>query len=119
MRRPLIIGGILAAIAGLWLAARGRHGVDLPGSNPALPPAVLPPAPREVDDRIGHNGIFAALGRGTYRARRWLPFAGLAVVIGLNVWSASAVGRLSQGGWQVPGSEAARAEALFADRFGE
>jgi len=119
MRRPLIIGGILAAIAGLWLAARGRHGVDLPGSNPALPPAVLPPAPREVDDRIGHNGIFAALGRGTYRARRWLPIVGLAVVIGLNVWSATAAGRLSQGGWQVPGSEAARAEALFADRFGE
>jgi RND superfamily putative drug exporter len=44
---------------------------------------------------------------------------GLALVIGLNVWAANAGSRLSQGGWQVPGSEAARAEALFADRFGE
>ena len=35
------------------------------------------------------------------------------------MWAATAGGRLSQGGWQVPGSEAARAEALFADRFGE
>jgi uncharacterized membrane protein YdfJ with MMPL/SSD domain len=72
-----------------------------------------------VDDRIAHNGIFAALGRFTYRGRRWIPLVGLALVIGLNVWAATAGGRLSQGGWQVPGSEAARAEALFADRFGE
>jgi uncharacterized membrane protein YdfJ with MMPL/SSD domain len=116
MRRPLIVGGILAALAGLWLAVRGgRDATNLPDS---FPPA-LPPAPREVDDRIGHNGIFAALGRATYRWRRWLPIAGLAVVIGLNVWAANAAGRLSQGGWQVPGSEGARAEALFADRFGE
>ena len=71
------------------------------------------------DDRIAHNGIFAALGRFTYRGRRWIPLVGLALVIGLNVWAATAGGRLSQGGWQVPGSEAARAEALFADRFGE
>jgi len=72
-----------------------------------------------VDDRIAHNGIFAALGRFTYRGRRWIPLVGLALVIGLNVWATTAGGRLSQGGWQVPGSEAARAEALFADRFGE
>src|SRR5688500_18992367 len=97
----------------------GRDGVNLPEAFPAVQPPALPPAPREADDRIAHNGIFAALGRGTYRARRWLPFAGLAIVIGLNVWAATAGGRLSQGGWQVPGSEAARAEALFADRFGE
>ncbi|MCA1572635.1 MAG: MMPL family transporter [Chloroflexi bacterium] len=120
MRRPLIVAGILAAIAGLWLAARnGRDGADLPGAYPALSPPALPPSKREVDGRIGHNGIFAALGRATYRARRWLPFAGLAIVVGLNIWAASAGGRLSQGGWQVPGSEAERAEALFADRFGE
>jgi uncharacterized membrane protein YdfJ with MMPL/SSD domain len=72
-----------------------------------------------VDDRIAHNGIFAALGRFTYRGRRWIPLVGLALVIGLNVWATTAGGRLSQGGWQVPGSEAARAEELFADRFGE
>jgi RND superfamily putative drug exporter len=75
--------------------------------------------PSTIDDRIAHNGIFAALGRATYRGRRWMPVVGLALVIGLNVWATTAGGRLSQGGWLVPGSEAARAEALFADRFGE
>jgi RND superfamily putative drug exporter len=70
-------------------------------------------------ERIAHNGLFAALGRGVYRGRRWIPVVGLAAVIGLQAWAATAGGRLSQGGWQVPGSEAARAEALFADRFGE
>ena len=116
MKRPLIVGGVLAAIAGLWLARRGpRRPVGVPDSYPALDPAVQP----AIDDRIGHNGIFAALGRGTYRARRWLPIVGIALVIGLNVWGVMAGGRLSQGGWQVPGSEAAEAEALLADRYGE
>ncbi len=116
MKRPLIVGGMLAAIAGLWLARRGpRPPVAVPVSYPALDPAVRP----VIDDRIAHNGIFAALGRGTYRARRWLPILGLALVIGINVWGAMAGGALSQGGWQVPGSEAAEAEALLADRYGE
>ncbi|MDQ2673756.1 MAG: MMPL family transporter, partial [Chloroflexota bacterium] len=39
--------------------------------------------------------------------------------IGLNAWAATSGGRLSQGGWQISGSEAARGEALLADRFGE
>ena len=43
----------------------------------------------------------------------------LALVIGLNVWAATAGATLSQGGWQIDGSDAARAEALVADRFGE
>ncbi|MGI8658355.1 MAG: MMPL family transporter [Candidatus Limnocylindria bacterium] len=118
MRRPLIIGGVLAAIAGLWLALHGERFAappHVPGSQPAIEPA----APMPIDDRIAHNGIFAALGRATYRGRRWLPIVGLVVVIGLNVWGAAAGGRLTQGGWQVPGSEAAEAEALLADRYGE
>ncbi|MGH2427875.1 MAG: MMPL family transporter [Candidatus Limnocylindria bacterium] len=68
---------------------------------------------------VAPNGLFAALGRATYRWRRWLPAIGLATVIGLNVWAAQAGGDLSQGGWQVPGSEAVAAEAILADRFGE
>ena len=120
MRRPLIVGAVLAAIAGVWLARRGgRDAIDLPDSLPSVPSPAMSPTSRAVDDRIAHNGIFAALGRGTYRARRWLPVLGLATVIALNVWAANGGGQLSQGGWQVPGSEAARAEALFADRFGE
>ena len=97
-----------------------------PPPEPGMParPAVATPlgAPPVRDepphDRIAHNGLFAALGRFTYRWRRWLPIAGLAIVIGLNVWSITSAARLSQGGWQVAGSEAARAEALLVDRFG-
>jgi uncharacterized membrane protein YdfJ with MMPL/SSD domain len=118
MRRPLIIGAALAVVATALYAMRGRRDVDV--MPPGLPD---PPAPAPdraaLDERVAHNGIFAALGRATYRHRRWLPFAGLALVIGLNVWAATAGGRLSQGGWQVPGSEAVRAEELFTDRFGE
>ena len=120
MRRPLIFGAALVVIAAAWLALRGSRDVPvLPPGLPDPPEATRPPDLRAADERVAHNGIFAALGRQTYRHRRWLPFAGLAVVIGLNVWAATAGGRLSQGGWQVPGSEAVRAEELFTDRFGE
>ena len=119
MRRPLIAGALAAIVAAALLTLRGR------GSEP--PPSVAPPPPEAptvlpgaaLDDRLAHNGLFAGLGRATYRWRRWLPFLGLAIVIGLNAWAAVAGGRLSQGGWQIAGSEAARGEALLADRFGE
>ncbi|MEP7082731.1 MAG: MMPL family transporter [Chloroflexota bacterium] len=78
-----------------------------------------PQAPEPMPPPHAHNGAFAALGRWTYRSRRWLPVVGLAAVIGLNVWAATSGGTMSQGGWQVPGSEAARAADLLADRFGE
>ena len=128
MRRPLILGAILAGVAAVFLAIRGiREPLDPPPGFPEPPipepevaaAAETPPPPPPPDDRIGHNGIFAALGRATYRHRRWLPVAGLALVIGLNVWAATAGSALSQGGWQIDGSDAARAEALIADRFGE
>ena len=67
---------------------------------------------------IGGIWVFAALGRFDYRFRRLLPLLALAVVIGLNAWGAVAGGKLIQGGWNVPGSEALRAEELLADRFG-
>jgi uncharacterized membrane protein YdfJ with MMPL/SSD domain len=123
MRRPLIIGAIVAAAAAVFLAIRGsREPLDPPPGlpDPPSPPATERPAtPPPPDDRVAHNGIFAALGRFTYRHRRWLPIAGVALVIGLNVWAATAGDELSQGGWQIEGSDAARAEALVADRFGE
>ncbi|HET7685159.1 MAG TPA: MMPL family transporter [Candidatus Limnocylindria bacterium] len=141
MRTKLLAVGLAAA--GLLSAAIAaiavwrRMGADaVPPASPIVPPrrdepaSVAPRSPvssppvasAPVDpppDRIAHNGLFAALGRATYRWRRWLPIAGLAVVIGLNVWASTGAGRLSQGGWQVAGSEAARAEALLAARFGE
>ncbi len=116
MRRPFILGAILAVVAAAFLVIRGSRD---PLDPPAAPERPEPPPPATPDDRIGHNGIFAALGRATYRHRRWLPIAGIALVIGLNVWAATVGAELSQGGWQIDGSEAARAEALVADRFGE
>jgi uncharacterized membrane protein YdfJ with MMPL/SSD domain len=62
--------------------------------------------------------VFAALGRFDYRFRRWLPLAALAIVIAMNVAAASWGGELSQGGWEIPGSETERAEALLKERFG-
>ena len=129
-----ILGLASAALAALAIwrraAADAADPSHAPLTAPVAPapvrPALLPvaatrsaPPPAEAPhDRIAHNGLFAALGRATYRRRRWLPIAGLAVVIGLNIWSATSAGRLSQGGWQIAGSEAARAEELLVDRFG-
>jgi RND superfamily putative drug exporter len=62
--------------------------------------------------------VFAALGRFDYRFRRWLPLAALALMIAVNAAAASWGGELSQGGWNIPGSETERAEALLKDRFG-
>src|ERR671914_258062 len=118
MRRPVILGTRLAILAALFLAARGRR--DPPPGLPEPPEShVDAPRPLRPDDRVAHNGIFAALGRATYRHRRWLPVAGIALVIGLNGWGQVAGDTLSQGGWQIDGSEAARANALVAERFGE
>jgi RND superfamily putative drug exporter len=63
--------------------------------------------------------MFAALGRFSYRFRRWILPIGLALVIGLIVWVSQAGGDLSQGGWQIEGSESMATEQLLADRFGE
>lgn len=63
--------------------------------------------------------MFAALGRFSYRFRRWIPPIGLALVIGLSLWANQAGGELSQGGWQIEGSESMATEELLADRFGE
>ena len=126
MRRPLILG----ALAGGRRRSPPRHPRRPWAARPASRACRIQPSPARgractrppappPDDRAAHNGIFAALGRFTYRNRRWLPIAGLALVIGLNVWAATAGGTLSQGGWQIEGSEAAQAEALAADRFGE
>jgi RND superfamily putative drug exporter len=63
--------------------------------------------------------VFGALGRFDYRFRRWIPPVGLALVIGLSVWASQAGGDLSQGGWQIEGSESLATTELLADRFGE
>jgi uncharacterized membrane protein YdfJ with MMPL/SSD domain len=122
VRRPLIIGAVGAIVAAILLAVRGRGEPTSDEAGAPTPPLTPPSTPMRAtpptDDRIAHNGIFAALGRATYRWRRWLPLVGLAIVIGLNAWSAVAGGRLSQGGWQIAGSEAARGGELLADRFG-
>jgi len=76
------------------------------------------PAPNGHVRELHPTGIFAAVGRFDYRFRRWLPIVGLAIVIGVNAWAATAGGTLIQGGWVIDGSEEQRAAALIADRFG-
>jgi RND superfamily putative drug exporter len=63
--------------------------------------------------------MFAALGRFAYRFRRAIPIVGVALVIGLSIWASQAGGELSQGGWQIDGSESKETEELLAERFGE
>jgi RND superfamily putative drug exporter len=109
-RFPRGLGGERRFSLRLTGAKRNRYSGGWMLNDHSFPPS---------DDRIAHNGLFAALGRATYRWRRVLPILGIAIVIGLNAWAAAAGGRLSQGGWQIAGSEAARGEALLADRFGE
>ena len=107
MRRRLpiglgAVGVVVPLIVAAWILLRGDG--DEP-RGPLTPPAA--PAPLQdppARDLHAHNGAFAALGRWTYRSRRWLPIVGIAAVIGLNVWAATSAGPLSQGGWQVPGS---------------
>jgi len=109
-----LVGLVVPIVLAAWIMVRGEGEQSRAPLTPPDPAA--PPPPRDLH---AHNGAFAALGRWTYRSRRWLPIVGIATVIGLNVWAATAGGTLSQGGWQVPGSEAGRAADLLADRFGE
>jgi uncharacterized membrane protein YdfJ with MMPL/SSD domain len=81
------------------------------------PPPVTRVLPADLEPHP--TGIFAALGRFDYRYRKVLPVLGLALVVGLTLWSATAGGDLIQGGWVIDGSEEQEAEALLADRFGE
>ena len=110
-----LVGLLLPMLVAAWLVIRGDAEAPRAPLTAPQPAASTQPPP----DTHAHNGAFAALGRWTYRSRRWLPIVGLATVIGLNVWAFTSGGPLSQGGWQVPGSEAGRASNLLSDRFGE
>ncbi|MGH2356998.1 MAG: MMPL family transporter, partial [Candidatus Limnocylindria bacterium] len=135
----LVVAGLGVPLLLAWRARRA-NGVARPATKPApnpgtVPqPAVMRQAPVAPQRALGPDrqpgqqgpmrelhptGVLAAIGRFDYRFRRVLPVVGLAAVIGLNVWASVAGEELSQGGWQVPGSEALAAEALLADRFGE
>ncbi len=72
-----MLGGILAILGGLWLAMQSGRGVP-PATDPAPAPRPEPAsAPTaEIDDRIGHNGIFAALGRGRIGLAVGCPWLG-------------------------------------------
>jgi RND superfamily putative drug exporter len=119
MRRRLLnlAIGLIGVGVPMLVAFYARRSPMDQGSTPAsnLP---APPAPPDRQLDLHPTGMFAALGRFDYRFRRWIPLAGLALVIGLNVWAAMAGGRLIQGGWVIPGSEEQRAADLLTDRFG-
>ena len=125
MRRRLVNIGLVALGLGVPLLVAW-----LTRPRPAAPPAAVPPAPiRAVSPtptlaeshvrELHPTGVFAALGRFAYRFRKPLPVVGLALAIGLTVWSFNAGGDLIQGGWVIDGSEEQAAAELLADRFGE
>ncbi len=62
--------------------------------------------------------MFAALGRFIYRHRRPIPLVMLGVAVAAFSMSAAFGGQLSPGGFTIPGSNSARAEALLARSFG-
>ena len=127
MRRRLfnLAVGLIGAGVPLLVAFYARRAPldESSGASPTTPapgpPLATPPAAPQQPLLEPHpTGMFAALGRFDYRFRRWLPIAGLALVIGLNVWAATAGGKLIQGGWVIPGSEEQQAADLLTDRFG-
>jgi trehalose monomycolate/heme transporter len=110
-----------AAASQPTLASAGLGAVPADATSPAPPePPSRPRSPGDQHVLEPHpTGVFAAIGRFDYRFRRWLPVIGLALVIGLNVWSSAAGGRLIQGGWVIADSDEQRAVAVLAERFGE
>ncbi len=133
MRRQRLTG-LLLGIAGLgvpflvaWLARRSQ---PAPAAMPVAPVAggVASTAAPGPGPRPGHDasilephprGIFAAIGRFDYRFRLLLPILGVALLVGVNVWSRVDGGKLIQGGWVISGSEEQQAATLLASRFGE
>ena len=120
----LAILGMGVPVLMAWFLRREERAAPMPSAPmPSAPPA--PSGGRPPIGPDGHvpephpTGMFAALGRFTYRFRRWLPAVGLALVIGLNVGASQAGGELIQGGWVIEGSEEQMAAELLADRFGE
>ena len=120
----IVVTALAAAIA-FWRRAEARPNHPAPATALAPPPpsATTVPvsgAPTRPPDLEPHpTGAFAALGRFDYRFRRVLPVVGLALMIGLQVWSIQAGGRLIQGGWVIEGSEEQRAADVLAERFGQ
>ncbi|HET6746071.1 MAG TPA: MMPL family transporter, partial [Candidatus Limnocylindria bacterium] len=121
MRRRLlnlVIGlvGLGVPLLVAFYARRAQPDEPTAPSGAPSPPAATGETPPLLDRHP--TGMFAALGRFDYRFRRVIPLVGLALVIGLNVWAASAGGKLIQGGWVIPGSQEQQAADLLTDRFG-
>jgi len=127
----LAVLGLGVPVLMAWFLRREERAATSPASAASaapVPSAPVAPTPSGGRPPIGPDrhvlephptGMFAALGRFTYRFRRWLPAVGLALVIGLNVGASQAGGELIQGGWVIEGSEEQMAAELLADRFGE
>jgi RND superfamily putative drug exporter len=62
--------------------------------------------------------MFEALGRVTYRRRRWVVGLALLFVVFGAVWGTGVFGSLTGGGFEDPDSESSRAAAVAAEKLG-
>ena len=62
--------------------------------------------------------MFEALGRVTYRRRRWVVGLALLFVVFGGVWGTGVFGSLTGGGFEDPDSESSRAAQVAAEKLG-
>src|SRR5215216_5607265 len=62
--------------------------------------------------------MFEALGRLTYRRRRWVVGLALAVIAFAGVWGTGVFGAMTGGGFEDPDSESSRAAEVAARDLG-
>src|SRR5687767_15912080 len=62
--------------------------------------------------------MFEALGRVTYRRRRWVVAVALAFLVFAGVWGTQVFGALEGGGFEAPDAESTRAAELATAELG-
>src|ERR1700709_362453 len=63
--------------------------------------------------------MFEALGRVTYRRRRWVVGVVVLLAVFAGVWGTGVFGRLAGSGYDTPGSQSARANEVAGAKLGD